>query len=259
MARVIARTADNRAARGRLRQTLGALADLRLVRVKKRYDRALRLFFAFLTDMSLELPNDGETLDEVLSMYIEHLWESGDPKYMAADCLAALRKMAPMTGGLYPTARGLYVTRDRHELPQRCPPISASLCMALVGVAIAADSNFALGACHLALFHGMWRVSEALGRVAKDFTRANDGYVVDLGFTKSGKRRGEREFSRILGATTVGWIETLLEALQPGDSPFPWTYGQFAAILKRHLSLLKLGHIGYKSHSFRRGGAVRIL
>ncbi len=103
MARVIARTADNRAARGRLRQTLGALADLRLVRVKKRYDRALRLFFAFLTDTSLELPNDGEALDEVLSMYIEHLWESGDPKYMAADCLAALRKMAPMTGGLYHT------------------------------------------------------------------------------------------------------------------------------------------------------------
>jgi integrase len=118
--------------------------------------------------------------------------------------------------------------------------------------------DFKLGCLFLLLFHGLLRVSEGLLRKASDFSFSNGICVVNLGYTKSGKRRGETESMVLSDPIVLEWVSSLLNDLEPGDRLFAWSYTQFASLLVEVFETLKLQNAGFKTHSFRRGGATHL-
>jgi integrase len=240
------------------RAALGKLTNLRMsLSLKKRYDTAVKRFFRFLKSHDFELPDEPDALDELCCLYIEELWEEGLPRSWAAHTLSGLAKLCPYLKGSFPLGWTYYDTWKKHELPQRAAPLSVQLLKAMAGYLIFKNKNYSLAICMLLTFHCMLRISEALNLKVRDMeATSSNTFVLHLGFTKGGKRRGETESVEASDPSVLEFLRWLCVNKEPGDSVFELNYTQFRSSFHALVQVFGLNDFGLKSHSLRRGGTT---
>ena len=82
------------------RAKLGSLRDLDVQPATKlRYEQAVPNFFKWAALRHISLDISVSALDEALADYIEHVWESGDPRGWATDAYSGLLKFVPRLKG----------------------------------------------------------------------------------------------------------------------------------------------------------------
>ncbi len=71
-----------------------------------------------------------------MAVYIEALWEEGEPRYWGEDSVSAFGKFVPELRGAFRKSWALLTAWKKHELPDRCAPMSMLLLYAFLGVAL---------------------------------------------------------------------------------------------------------------------------
>lgn len=108
----------------RARERKGIVLKDRLVSQKtlSQYYRFTRKLLPWIRD----LPSD-EALDEAVSSWIEHYWETGRPLYQVSCALCGLQFFTPWAKGRVSQSWKLFRLWRRLEIPCRAPPITADL------------------------------------------------------------------------------------------------------------------------------------
>ena len=75
-----------------------------------------------------------EDVDDALVVYIELLWEEGEPKSWASYTLTGAQHFAPRLRRHIPAAWRLRAAWDRLELPARAPPLTLDAVQALASL-----------------------------------------------------------------------------------------------------------------------------
>ena len=133
--------------RAKQRQELGSLKDLTVQpATKRRYNKAIDDFLAFLRLNNLQLPSQRHLLDPLVCEYLEHLWSHGHGRAQASDAVAGLQDFDPKIRGHLPGAWRLLKTWSVNEVPNRAPPLPVHVLHAMVG-------DFRCLACPGVLFH----------------------------------------------------------------------------------------------------------
>jgi hypothetical protein len=146
-------------------------------------------------------------LDEMVSEFVEQLWEEGEPKSWAGDTLSGLGHFIPACKQFLTGAWRLHSAWGRAELPARALPFTALTAYALIQLAVL--EGWIDTAVMLALgFHLFPRSGELFGAKAGDF-QIDDNHrgVWSLPLTKRGQRIGAKESLVI----TDPWIGLLLK------------------------------------------------
>ena len=149
-------------------------------------------YFNWLERTTADYPRTYELLDESLSQYAEALWQDGESRNYLSDVLSAMGFHYPMSKGRLRDAWKQNETWNRLELPARATPFTLRILRAACGCAIVQGKwNVAAG---LWLgFQGLLRTGELTRLCMNDIEIYSDKQkgIVRLGYTKSGKRRGE--------------------------------------------------------------------
>ena len=243
--------------RKRVRKTLGKLKSLTVQpKTRERYAGSLESFFNYLAREGLTLPKQRDTMDGLVSDYIEFLWSEGEGRAEASNVLAALQDADPKLKGCLPGCWRLLRTWNANEVPQRAPPLSESVLTAMVGWAVMHE-HYEFGLSLLVAFHGLLRTGELLGIQAwqVNITGSFSPAVISLGLTKSGKRHGAAESITLTEKSVLRWLWTWKRSAQPHDfltsKPHVWR-----AMFSECVTSLKLDSWHFRPYSLRRGGAT---
>ena len=79
--------------------------------------------------------------DLALCSFIESLWEEGDSKNEAIDCVSGVLHYLPQLKGKVPGSKRLLVAWGKCELPERAPPLNTFFVAALAGKAVALNER----------------------------------------------------------------------------------------------------------------------
>jgi len=116
-----------------------------------------------------------------------------------------------------------------------------------------------LAAAYLVAFEVFLRTGEILSLRRRDVVldeRKGQTAVLHLGYTKSGKRRGEPESVVLRDESTVLALAWAVEGLEPGDRLVSESPAAFRAGFAADLRGVGLSTEAYKPYSLRRGGAT---
>ena len=171
------------------------------------------------------------------------------------DLLSGIAKFEPPLKHGDPLARTFVETWKQHELPERASPISLEVLKAMVAYAVLVQRDVAMGTCLLLTFHCMLRIGECSNLVKGNVSRSSGSALLNLGWTKGGKRRGDRESVEATDAIVLAFVDLMLH-LRPGDRLFPFSYQKFNSAFHNLLVVFGLLSFNFKSHSLRRGGTT---
>jgi hypothetical protein len=116
---------------------LGTLGQLIVSdKTRARYYSSVHLFFKWVETEGLSLPNEVHLVDELLSNYIEHLWEDGEGRSSASNVVAGLQHFKPLLRRKLICSWRLLAAWAKLELPARAPPFTESLVNFFCGVAL---------------------------------------------------------------------------------------------------------------------------
>ena len=110
--------------RKEVRHHLGPLKSLLVTpKTLARYKAAVLYFFCFLKANDMPQGRSASEVDLQMSVYIENLWEEGESRSLATDCLSGIQMFLPsLKRNLYGSWR-LVTAWQKHELPTRAPPL----------------------------------------------------------------------------------------------------------------------------------------
>ena len=245
-------------ARRVLRSTLGNLRDCRIkASTKARYEAAIAFFFASLASEDESLVSRAEDLDGQLCRHVERLWSEGERRPLAEDLLSGLKHFCPALKGKFPEAWQLVGVWQFNEPPCRATPFEAEDVMALAAVAFDLD-ELEVGVALLVAFQGLLRTGEVGSMLLGDCVLNAAGTVVtiDLGYTKGGTRRHERESVGIDDPDVVRLLLLCLERGKPGDRLVRGGTPALRRVFAKLLVALGMSNGGYQLYSLRRGGAT---
>ena len=240
------------------RQAAGRLRDLVLqAGTLKRYEAAATRFLSWLDRSSLQ-PKSADDIDEVASLFIEHLWDEGDPKGYAGDLICSLQHEMPMLKGRLRGAWRLLKTWDEHELPSRAPPLLVDMVLAMAGAAmLRKDHEAAVG--YMVAFQTLLRTGELLGLKVADIVFADDlqSAVLNLGLTKGGARRGVEESVILDDPRIVLFLAAVVAGKDGATLLLPRSSYHFRRNFAADVKRVGLS-LEYRPYSFRRGGATHL-
>lgn len=125
--------APTQEARAKSRRQLGTLKSLTVQPVTRaRYNQSLEMFFQYLKDEKLLLPQKAGGLDPIVSDYLEHLWAKGHGRSVASNVLAALQDSQPQLKGKLQQSWRLLKAWVTNEMPNRAPPIPRDVLFAMI-------------------------------------------------------------------------------------------------------------------------------
>ena len=189
--------------------------------------------------------------------YVEECWEDGEPLSVAADGLSGIQHFLPELRGHLKGAWRMLGAWRLKEPPDRAPPLLAYIVHAMAWSAIQVRETM-FATLLLIGFHLFLRTGEIMLLRQQDilFCKSGKSCVLNLGFTKTGKRKGLPEQVTL----RIPWLITLLRLtvndLQPGD--FLWG-GKPAAFRSRFYKAIDaegVRELGFRPYSLRRGGAT---
>eukprot|EP00435_Cladocopium_sp_Y103_P061611 s423_g23.t1 len=237
---------------------MGTLRELTVQpATRQRYDRATQQFLRFLKDEGQVLPRDKSKLDPLVCDYVEHLWASGAGRGLACDTLAGLQDHQPNLKNCLPGAWRLLETWHVNEIPNRAPPLPASVVHSMAGWAFF-HNHVTFGVSLLVGFYTMLRTGELLGLRSSHLMcqPTSNQVLISLGFTKGGKRTGAAE-SVILGFEPAVKLVKRWKTLATSSTPLAHSPAHWRGLFNESLSALKLDTFGFRPYSLRRGGEVK--
>ena len=109
-------------------------------------------------------------------------------------------------------------------------------------------------------FQALLRTSELMGLKKSDvqFHSGRTTATLNLGMTKSGKRRGRPESLLIDDPSTLDLLELALLNLRPGEYLIGRSAPRFRKDFEKLLDVLGLSGFDFKPYSLRRGGASHL-
>ena len=244
--------------RGRVRKTIGKLRDLRVQpKTLKAYHQALECFLKWLDGCRRDLPASADDMDGALQDFAEECWESGDAKSVVGYALSAVTHEIPNLRGHLKGTWSLLKTWQQHELPDRALVIVKKQVEAMIGYALR-EKRHDLAAAYSAGFSELLRPGELGLLLASNVTFSRDGAkaVLDLGFTKSGKRLGRREKVVSVDPETNLLLSLVLLGRSPGTKLLPLGVPEFRKAFARHTQAIGSDSALVKPYSLRRGGAT---
>jgi hypothetical protein len=249
--------AATKAQRQQSRQQLGKLRDT-TIRPKTfaRYTEAVDRFLSFLSENYIPYPSTFIKLDEVLSEFIEHLWQAGEPKAWAGDALSGLSHFIPAVRKHIHGSWRLHSAWGKAELPARAPPLTLVLVYALAHYCRSKGWTDTLVLLLLG-FHTYARTGELFSAKVGDFDiHPTTGMGVwRLPLSKSGQRQGSVESLTI----NDQWVGLLVYGFcrnkPPGDFLRVASPPQQRLRLNEALAALSFDW-GFRWYSVRRGGAT---
>ena len=250
--------AEARRARQEARKELGSLKNLMIApSTYIRYQTAVQQFFEWMDGRGQVIPGTREELDDFIIDYIDYLWQDGEAKAYASDVLSGLQYFVPSLKGSLKGGWRILKAWQQHELPARAPPLDVHVIRAMVGQCFK-DKDIEMAALLLVGFEGFLRVKEMLELKTKDviFNQEHSGAMLDLGLTKSGRRKGITEQIVIEDIPCLGLLQAVLEGKSPGD--YLWSRSPAAFRKKFGVLIDRMGFtdLGFKPYSIRRGGAT---
>ena len=209
----------------------------------------------------LDLVRRAEDLDFLLGDWLQEMWSAGEPLYKVSDALCALHFYEPWTRKRAPTAWKLFAVWRKLEVPNRAPPLTATLVEGLAAYALAHD-DLAMATLLLVGFYGLLRTGELLNLKASDVLVANGMAILSLVDTKSSKRKGATEVVHLQNFFAVECLRTLQQVRQDQNTPggFLWTLTSavFRNRFNQYCSKFDLEKFKYRPYSLRRGGATHL-
>lgn len=234
------------------------MPSLRFVGLKPRtlqsYKQALRRFFDWLEAEEMAIPTKPSTLDEMLAMFLEHLWLDDINVTYAGHTLSAFRRFYPQLRFRLPVSRQFFSNWKSIHVPKQAVPLPGDVVMALAGVALAADQQ-QLAALLLVGFAAFLRTGEIVGlQVAHIEVCEETGQIVlALPATKTSKQRME---SVALLDPRLATLLKVTMGLTRSTTLATFTSSGFRARLRLLLAHLQLETHGFTAYSIRRGGAT---
>eukprot|EP00438_Fugacium_kawagutii_P020011 Skav203482 [mRNA] locus=scaffold921:365199:371984:+ [translate_table: standard] len=193
-------------------------------------------------------------LDQQVSLFIEELWENGDPQGWASDCLSGLGHFIPACKPHLISSWRLHSAWSRAELPCRAPPFTPLVLYALAHQAVA-NHWTDLAVLLILGFHTFARAGELFQCKVGDFTFDRSSGTWSLPLSKSGQRAGATESLLLTDPFVLTLLRNFCKAKLPGDRLSSASPG----LLRKRLGTL-LEQLGltfpYRWYSVRRGGAT---
>ena len=225
-------------------------------RTQERYHQGLQKLLPHLDGIKAT-----RHLDDVVTDWIQHVWETGESIHTVSDALCGLQHYQPWTKYKIPQAWRLFRVWRKVESPNRAPPLTAMIVESMVLYAI--DHNDLQFACMLVLgFWGLLRTGEFLQVTARDIMVGSTAAVVSLKNTKTGLRNAGQETVSI---TEDLALEVLLAATQDAKdrhmSRVPlWTRSAqcFRNAFRHHCKVFHILDQQFRPYSLRRGGATAL-
>ena len=116
------------------RQKIGRLGDQKISPcTKERYAHSLREVANYV-NLSPQMLLRQSNLDDILSSYVEMLWEDGESRSQGSYAIAAIQHFAPDAKGKLKNAWKLMGLWQKIEQPRRATPLDPSLLLAFAGV-----------------------------------------------------------------------------------------------------------------------------
>ena len=239
------------------RKELGSLQSLVVApRTQERYFQAVSLFLDFLVLHVYPYPTTFLSLDGRVREYIEYLWQNGDSKALASDCLSGLGHYIPQCKRHLAGAWRLHGSWSRAELPARALPFTPMIVYALAQRAY--DHGWSDMAVLLLLgFDRFARTGELFNAKRGDFhfDTSLRRVVWTLPLTKSGQRHGAQESLVVDDVWLVHALYNFMRFHAPGDLLRAVSPGAMRHRLKQLFVDLQLPE-GFQWYSLRRGGAT---
>ena len=249
--------AASKESRKEVRKKLGTLKSLTVQeKTKERYKLGLTGFFDFLRAEGLKLPTKRDAMDGLVSDYLEYMWSQGEGRAAASTFMAALQDYDPKLKSNLPGSWRLMKTWSTHELPSRAPPMTEAVLRAMVGWAVMHDYE-TFGLSLLVGFYGLLRTGELLALQAWQIhmNSALQPAVINLGFTKGGKRQGAAESVTITEKHVLShlwaWKCRVPQHTFLTLKPHAWR-----SLFSECIQKLKLEGREFRPYSLRRGGRL---
>jgi hypothetical protein len=131
------------------------------VRARSAYCKAIGTFFEYLASEGLELPDNLEEADTVVSEYINVMWSEGESYGYAGHLLSGLGRFIPILRKNLPTARQYYGNWNAGVLRRQARPFTVRIIRGLVGLCVSID-RLDLAWCIYAGFLCLLRTAEVV-------------------------------------------------------------------------------------------------
>ena len=240
------------------RQNLGPLRNLRISSLTlRRYHEHASYFFFWITMIGAFIASESD-LDQWVQDYIEQLWDHNAGLSATQDTLAGVQHFMRQTVRLKGAWKLLGVWR-RREPPIRAHPIPEFMLLAMAMHALqSGDVHFC--ASLLLGFYACLRTGEIVSlTVSQCITDSNGHVILYLGQCKSGKRRGEEEYSVVDHAPVCSLLSIFFANRNPHDLICGGEEHMWRRKFDRYLFNLGLSHLFLRPYSLRRGGATNAL
>lgn len=250
---------ETKAERKKEREKIGRLRDQRITSATKdRYEAALHQVAAF-AGVSIPRLLASSGMDDLLSSFIERLWEDGDTKTLASYALASIQYHRPALKGHLQQSWKLLSLWTRLEQPRRATPLDPSLLLAFAGVLHRWQW---VDLAHLTIvgFCGMLRTGEMFQLRRQDVVLprySHQAAVLFLHDTKTAQRNLLLQ-EKVLISEEMGIksLKFLCRGKKPADQLVVETAPQFRSVWKEVVHHLKLERLNYLPYSLRRGAAT---
>eukprot|EP00438_Fugacium_kawagutii_P006075 Skav200576 [mRNA] locus=scaffold917:283975:288745:- [translate_table: standard] len=196
------------------------ISRVRRQRVRKRAgltleDRALKAstrarYFEGVRKV-LPLLSKDDSIDNIVSEWIEDEYTEGAGVTSIADTLSGLRHFAPFWKGHLNRSWKLYRLWRKLERPAQAPPFPQVFAEALVARQVELG-NLTMGLTLALGFWGMLRTGELMTLRTHQLMLGKKDLVIQLGFTKTGTRRQQDENVVVHHLPTILLAEAVLEA-----------------------------------------------
>ena len=224
-------------------------------KTEERYEKMFHQFLQFhALGRNFSMPST-PIFDDMVSEFVEHLWEEGEPKSAANYALAAIQFFKPQAKHNLPWSWKLVKVWNTVEMPQRATPLTPDLVLSLAGQALRwRQAEFAwLLIVGFTLF---LRTGELLTLKAQDVVLSGHAGVVYLAPSKGAKRQFlPLERVEICERITTIAFRHLLKGKLPGDPLWSQSRPQFMTLWHDIVASLQLDDCHFYPYSLRRGGA----
>ena len=251
--------AASKQARADARSHVGPLSEL-LVSQKTldvRYRPACRRFFESIASQSSVLATTDIGIDAQIAAYIENLWEEGEGRNSAGDIISAMSLFCPHLKGSLCCSWQLFKAWAKQEMPARAPPMPELWVLAAVALAQRKgwdDVGLVIGVA----FYGLLRTTEACSLLIRSCsqTHRDHKWVLELGLTKGGLRRGALETVVVTDPLCGALLRRAKAQLQDDDLLLRRSIVKFRDHFRTLMVELGLAEFNLHPYSLRRGGAT---
>ena len=251
--------AATKADRAAARQAVGSLRNLFVSphTLLYRYKPACAAFFAWLAAEQQCLAPTVVGIDIQVASYISFLWDEGEGRNAAGDILSGLSHYCPHLKGNLKGGWQLFKAWSRQELPNRAPPLPEIWVWAMAAMSVR-NQQHDVAALLIIAFYGLLRTMEAATLLAGDCcpTASGEKWVLNLGLTKGGQRRGVVESVVVTHPLACAFLKAATQDQPKGSYLLRRPVAQFRKIFKTLCFQCGLSRFNLQPYSLRRGGAT---